>query len=89
MSLIDVLLGQPLDQLLAALPLAADVSQALVGQPVAIRPIYDLVLAYERADWTAVAACTQALGLTPGAVQADYFAALAWADECTGPSAAA
>jgi c-di-GMP-related signal transduction protein len=89
LSLIDALLGQPLDQILATLPLAPDVSQALVGQPVPIRPIYDLVRAYEQADWAAVAACTHALGLTPSDVQADYFAALAWTDECTGLSAAA
>jgi c-di-GMP-related signal transduction protein len=89
LSLIDVLIGQPLDQLLATLPLAADVSQALVGQPVPIRPIYELVLAYEQADWATVAKCAHALGLAASDVQADYFQALEWADTCTGLSAAA
>ncbi|HZS01988.1 MAG TPA: EAL domain-containing protein [Chloroflexota bacterium] len=88
-SLIDVLLGQPLEEILAALPLAADVSRALLGQPSPIRPLYDLVLAYERADWEQVVNCIGALGLAAEDVQRAYCEALEWADESAAASAAA
>jgi EAL and modified HD-GYP domain-containing signal transduction protein len=89
LSLIDVLLDQPLAQILAALPLAAGVADTLLGQPTAIRPVYDLAVAYERADWDAISRHSAALGVAASDVQADYLQALQWADACSAPAAAA
>ncbi|HWR39817.1 MAG TPA: HDOD domain-containing protein [Patescibacteria group bacterium] len=80
-SMIDVLLGRPMDEVLAGLPVAEEVRLALKGQGTSFRDIYGLVLAYERGAWTAVCRFTQSLQLDERVVADLYKQALQWAHE--------
>src|SRR6185369_17108023 len=50
-SLLDVLLGRPLAELLAELPLAEDLQAAWCGDPNDLRDILEVLTAYEQGDW--------------------------------------
>ncbi len=52
-SYIDVLLSQPMEQILKGLPLPGTVKQALLGEDTPPRRLLDCVIAYERADFDA------------------------------------
>jgi c-di-GMP-related signal transduction protein len=55
LSVTDAILDRPIDQILSSLPVSSDLRTALCGGANRFRDIYDTVLAYERADWNAVA----------------------------------
>ena len=55
LSIIDVVFGTPMQELLADLPLAPIVRDALVDRTGPIGEILDTVVAFERADTTALA----------------------------------
>ncbi len=61
-SMIDALLGLPLAEAVDRLPLADDVRAALLGKPGTLRAVHDVVLAWERGDWTAVARTAAVIG---------------------------
>ena len=50
-SLIDVLLGRPMEEILEEIPLSKTIKSALLGKPTKYKNILDLVISYERADW--------------------------------------
>jgi c-di-GMP-related signal transduction protein len=52
LSVTDALLDKPLDQIIATVPVSAEVRAALCGGQNKLRDVYDTLLAYERADWT-------------------------------------
>ena len=52
-SYIDVLLGQPMEQVLNGLPLPVAVKQALLGEDNVQRRLLDCVISYEKADFDA------------------------------------
>lgn len=62
-SMIDALLDQPLEEILAKLPLADDIKKALLGEKNQTRDVYDLVVSYEKGDWPNFAGCVAKLGL--------------------------
>ncbi len=76
-SLVDAMLDQPLPELLKDLPLAAEVKAALLGERNLLRHLLDVVLAYERGDWLALAQSCQAAGIAEGDVPECYNASLA------------
>ena len=78
-SLIDTILDQPMATVLAELPLAEEVTAALMGQPNALRPVLDFVEAYERGDWTRSAALCAHLQIDPTQVAHVYRTAVAYA----------
>lgn len=80
-SLLDVMLGQPMDLALEDLPLAGDLRGALLGQANAPRAVLDAVVAYERGAWDEAAERAQAIGLAGDALRAAYANALRWARE--------
>jgi EAL and modified HD-GYP domain-containing signal transduction protein len=80
-SLLDVLVGRPMGELLAEIALDAAVKQALSGEENLLRPVYDLVLAHERADWARVTAAAAALGLAETALAETYWQAIEWASQ--------
>ena len=83
-SMIDVLLGRPMSEIMEDLPLADEVRLALKGQGTIFRDIYGLVLAYERGAWTSVCRFTQNVKLEERTVAELYRQALEWAHEFTG-----
>ncbi|MCX2728057.1 HDOD domain-containing protein [Thermomicrobium sp. 4228-Ro] len=77
LSVLDALLDQPMEEILAALPLAEELERALVSREGELGVILDTVLAYERGDWLAAAR----LGLRPALLTSSYLDALALARE--------
>jgi c-di-GMP-related signal transduction protein len=77
-SLIDVLTGGPLEQALADLPLAAETQDALLGIDNEVRPLLDLALAFERADWNTITSLIARVGLDKDRVPDLYLQAVEW-----------
>jgi EAL and modified HD-GYP domain-containing signal transduction protein len=62
-SMIDALLDQPLEDILAKLPLADDIKKALLGEKNHVRNVYELVVSYEKGDWVNFSEYAAGLGL--------------------------
>lgn len=62
-SMIDALLDQPLEDILAKLPLADDIKKALLGEKNQLRDVYELVVSYEKGDWVNFSEYAGKLGL--------------------------
>jgi EAL and modified HD-GYP domain-containing signal transduction protein len=77
-SLLDAILGRPLPDLLARLPVGDDVRQTLLGADSNVRRIYEIVLAYERGDWEEVSRLAGILGLDESAIPETYLHAVGW-----------
>jgi EAL and modified HD-GYP domain-containing signal transduction protein len=68
LSVTDAILDRPMEQVLASLPIAAEVRVALCGGANHYRDVYDLLLAYERADWPKLPAAAARVGIEESAV---------------------
>jgi c-di-GMP-related signal transduction protein len=68
LSVTDAILDRPMQQVLASLPIAPEVRAALCGDSNPYRDVYDLLLAYERADWPALSVASARLGIEESAV---------------------
>jgi c-di-GMP-related signal transduction protein len=68
LSVSDAILDRPMEQVLATLPIAPEVRAALCGVVNPHREAYELLLAYERADWPALSAASTRLGIDESAV---------------------
>jgi len=51
-SLLDCLLSRPMGEILKDLPIATEVKKALLGADNQLGNIYDLILSYERGEWS-------------------------------------
>jgi c-di-GMP-related signal transduction protein len=83
-SLLDAMIGRPLEDLLGELCLAGDVRDALLGKaPVSCRvnSIYQLVLASERSHWETVSQTADRLGITADLILGLFVESAAW---CSG-----
>lgn len=80
LSLLDVYLGQPLEALLAELPLCPVILEALAGAPGPQRRILELILALEEADWEGARKQADDLMLSEAAIAAAYQEALKTAE---------
>lgn len=56
-SLIDVLLNQPMPEVLKEVTLSNELNAALIGEDNDLRRLLDLVISYEKGDWETVAGC--------------------------------
>ena len=79
LSLIDVMLEAPMSEVLSKIPLDHATKAVLLGQPSALRPIFQLMLAHESGEWQAGAAISETLGLESDDVAALYWQAQQWA----------
>lgn len=80
-SLIDALLGRPMEDVLDQLPLAADVRGALLGEPNRLGSLLELIIAYERGDWDTVGIAARSLGVNEAVISGHYIQAIKWARE--------
>jgi EAL and modified HD-GYP domain-containing signal transduction protein len=76
-SLLDVMMGQPFDQLLKSIPVPQDVHDALVGGGGRYRPYLDLVRAVEQESLFDIRNAAEALLLSAGEVNRALLRALA------------
>jgi EAL and modified HD-GYP domain-containing signal transduction protein len=76
LSVLDALTDTPMDEVLATLPLAEPIQDALRDQAGPSGRALAAALAYERGRWEDV----RALGLPSGVARAAYVDAVTWAD---------
>jgi len=62
LSVTDAILDRPIEEILLSLPISPQIRTALCGGANRFRDIYETLLAYERADWPALAAAAARLG---------------------------
>lgn len=77
-SMLDAILQQPMDQILATLPLSDDLRHALSGGDNMLRAVLDAVVAYERGMWDDVSALAARAGFTDRDISSCYAEAIAW-----------
>jgi len=76
-SMLNVLVGQPLSEILKELPLSTPIAQALLAEDGDLGAALRCARAYERAAWQH----TKVSGLSPQLVRAAYVDAVFWAEE--------
>jgi c-di-GMP-related signal transduction protein len=81
LSVTDALLDRPLEQIISSVPVSAEVRAALCGGTNRFRDVYETLLAYERADWTALSATVARFTSLESQVSGCYLAAAGRAGE--------
>ena len=76
-SLIDVLIGRPLVEVITQLPLADDVRAALLERQGSLGQVLAATIAYELGEWTKA----QVDGLSESEVADCYVDAVTWSEE--------
>ncbi len=77
----DALMDRPMEEVLATMPLPADVTAALLGTESPLSVVYRLALAMERGNLTLVNMYSVQLGIDAEQISAVYRQALHWTDE--------
>jgi len=80
-SLLDVILGRPMADALADMPLAAEINDALLGTSNQPRDVLDAIIAYEQGNWDEAAVVMDRLQLSAATLPEVYANALRWARE--------
>jgi c-di-GMP-related signal transduction protein len=81
-SLLDAMLGRPLPDAIADLPLSAGARKAVLGEEKnTARCVLDAVVAYEDGRWDEAALAAHSAGLTPSQLADAYAGALRWSRE--------
>jgi c-di-GMP-related signal transduction protein len=78
LSVMDAVLDQPLDVILAELPVRIEIKDALLARTGLYRQVLDIAIALERADWEKVTALVSESGMKEEQVDALYVTALDW-----------
>ncbi len=79
LSLIDAMMETPMSEVLERIPLEQATKAVLLGQPSPLRPVFQLMLAYESGEWEAAEAICTRLGLNSEEVAGCYWQAQQWA----------
>jgi len=79
LSLMDTILEIPMRQVLDNVPIDQECKAVLLGATSRLRPFYQLMLAQESGEWTAVKELTTQLHLGEADVSAAYWQAMQWA----------
>ncbi len=77
-SLLDVLVGRPMEEILKEIAVPDEVRSALLGAPSRLYEGYQLVLAYEKGEWKKVSALAQSLSLDEKLLPEVYKQAVHW-----------
>lgn len=85
LSVMDALLGMPMKEVLASLPLAKDVTGALIGRPSRLRPVFDVVLDYESGTWQQLMESARAARINENFVPDLYLRSVIWVDRIFEP----
>ena len=76
LSITDALLDKPIAEVLRTLPVAHEVKEALNGGQNRFHEVYELLLSFEQADWSQLAALVARLGCPEESVPASYQTAI-------------
>lgn len=77
-SLLDVLIGRPLSEILEELPISEDIKEILVNNTGKFKETYALVEAFEKGEWGRIALYESTLGLSQGEITKAYINSLSW-----------
>jgi len=80
-SLLDVMLGRPISEVLSSLALPEDIARTLCGQApekAAVSAILQIVLAYESGDWSGFARLAKILRVNESEVPELYRSSMEW-----------
>lgn len=72
-STLGLLMEVPLEAALAELPIADEIKEALITGEGKAGSLYRLVISYENADWAAMNACAEELGIAANVISQKYF----------------
>ncbi|HWA58445.1 MAG TPA: HDOD domain-containing protein [Gemmatimonadales bacterium] len=80
LSSLEALIGRPMEEALAQIPVSHDIRDTLLGRSTTLSPIWGLVLAYERADWDQVKQLANLAEISAGRLPRLYRDAVQWVD---------
>jgi c-di-GMP-related signal transduction protein len=80
-SVLDVILGRPMTDAIAELPLSDAARHALLGGDNSLRSALDAVIAYEDGGWDEAVTAAETIGAREPHLQQAYTSALNWAHE--------
>ena len=80
-SLLDAILGRPMEAILADLPVAESTRAALLGQDNRTRRLLDCAIAYEQGEWDRCATLATRAGITVAKLPQAFSEALLWSRE--------
>jgi len=83
LSLIDVILEMPMPEVLERISVDQDTRAVLLGEPSALRPVFQLMLAHESGEWGVAESIGQSLSLESETVAEKFWEAQEWARELT------
>ena len=72
-STLDYLIDAPMEEILAEVPLADDIREALLHKTGRCGQLYELILSYEAADWSRITALAEELGIPDHLLTSVYF----------------
>jgi c-di-GMP-related signal transduction protein len=78
LSVMDAILDQPLDSILADLPVRQEIKEALAAQTGLYWQLLEIAIAHERADWEKVSALMSETEMKDEQVSALYVSAVDW-----------
>jgi c-di-GMP-related signal transduction protein len=83
-SMMDTILGIPLEQLLNKVKVPPETEAALLGKSNRLRDILDLIIAYDRANWDKTRTLCAKVHIDQADLADDYIRALQWVDQILG-----
>jgi c-di-GMP-related signal transduction protein len=86
LSMIDVLIGRPMAEIIEKMNVSEDVKTALLGGDNNHSHLLNLIVSYERGEWKAFASWAQKLSLEQSRVPGVYQASVEWAEQVFGVS---
>jgi EAL and modified HD-GYP domain-containing signal transduction protein len=81
LSMLDVMLEMPMSEILEKIPLDSETKAVLRAEPSLLRPIYQLMLAYESGEWESARAICDGLHIDGDTCATFYWQAQQWARE--------
>ena len=72
-STLNYLIDAPMDELLAEVPVADEIKEALLHRTGRCGKLYELVLCYEAADWERITSLAEELGIPDNMITSIYF----------------
>ena len=85
LSVMDAILDQPLEAILAELPVGHEIKDALLGRKGSYWKLLEIAIAQERAEWEKVSALALETGMSEEQVSAMYVSAVDWSTALRSP----
>ncbi len=83
-SMMDTILGIPLEQLLTKVKVPPETEAALLGKANRLRDVLDLIIAYDRANWEKTKSLCAKVHVDQADLADDYIRSLQWVDQILG-----